>query len=173
MTNFGFIHTVYFYCLWPTFNLIGSAFWLPPLSMHCFSRLLACQLDFLLDYLTWKVLAVACPMTSLPSTKVCYSSLSPSRFRQRAFALMPASRFWLAPLASVYRCFQLLPQISVCKIPVHRDWPALRPTLWGPMVHYLLDCSRYWVQAFPMLVFTHTSAEFWLLPSSFFDALPN
>jgi len=57
------------------------------------------------------------PRSATPDSVLLFSEILPSRFRQPAFATMPASRSSLAPLASVYRCSQRLPQISLCSSP--------------------------------------------------------
>jgi len=110
------------------------------------------------------------PRSATPDSVLLFLEILAFRFRQPAFAPMPASRSWLAP---VYRCSQRLPQINLCKLTVHSDWPDLRPTLWGCMMHYLLDCSRYLLEAFPFRVLIHTSAECRFSLSSFLHTLPN
>jgi len=109
MNNFSVNDKFWFYAysllslLVSDFQFDWSAFWLPPLSMHCFPRLLACQLNFLLHYLTWKVYAVTCPLTSLPSTKICYSRLRAALLGNLALQI-PSTRLWYNARFTLLTC---------------------------------------------------------------------
>jgi len=163
MTNFGFVHTVYLHCLWPTFNLIGSAYLPIGFSSGLFNLKSSCR--------CLPADVVAFHQDLLLQTQCCSSrkSCPPDSVNQPLLQCpLHAPHLLRSPLSiAAPNAFHRSASA------VHRDWPDLRPTLWGSMMHYLLDCSRYWLQAFSLRVFTHTSAEFWFLSSSFLDTLPN
>jgi len=100
------------------------------------------------------------PRSATPDSVLLFLEILPSRFRQPALAPMRASRSWLAPLASVYRCSQRLPQISLCKLPVHRRISDRRSgdlwctTSWTVVaLAPSVSLARFFTHVFRILVF--------------------